>query len=224
MQHVEIAYLDPNTTSVLQPCDAGIIHAFKCHYRRAVLRHLINSSATQASDKIDLYKALLWIREAWKTISVETIRNCWLKTQLLPPKPDDFDIPQIVDGSQIMNEIEEMIIAVTSDGDKVSSAEYVDSDKHTEVFDSEVGFLDPASPSLEPAQVVEDEEEESIDRILITRKEAVQYAQDLQYFLVCRSWMDDNTFDSLSDLVNSISLDLFTHKKQSLMTNYFEID
>ena len=34
LQHVDVYFLPPNTTSKIQPMDAGIIMAFKSQYRR----------------------------------------------------------------------------------------------------------------------------------------------------------------------------------------------
>ena len=34
LTHVEVAFLPPNTTSHLQPLDAGIIASFKSHFKR----------------------------------------------------------------------------------------------------------------------------------------------------------------------------------------------
>ena len=39
--NVKLVFLPPNTTSRLQPCDAGIIRAFKAHYRKRLLRHVL---------------------------------------------------------------------------------------------------------------------------------------------------------------------------------------
>ena len=33
LDSIVVKFLPPNTTTVLQPCDAGIIHSFKCHYK-----------------------------------------------------------------------------------------------------------------------------------------------------------------------------------------------
>ena len=41
--NVKVVFLPKNTTSRLQPLDAGIIKNFKCHYRRCLIRHVLAS-------------------------------------------------------------------------------------------------------------------------------------------------------------------------------------
>ena len=36
-------FLPPNTTTKLQPCDASIIHSFKCHYNRLFIQNRIDA-------------------------------------------------------------------------------------------------------------------------------------------------------------------------------------
>lgn len=49
LQHVTVLFLPANTTSVIQPLDAGIIAAFKAQYRRCFLRwHLAELGAAEA--------------------------------------------------------------------------------------------------------------------------------------------------------------------------------
>jgi len=40
---INVKFLPPNTTTKLQPCDAGIIHSFKCHYKRFFIQNRIDA-------------------------------------------------------------------------------------------------------------------------------------------------------------------------------------
>ncbi|XP_024642354.1 tigger transposable element-derived protein 6-like [Medicago truncatula] len=44
LRNVELFFLPPNMTSKIQPCDAGIIRAFKMHYRRRFYRKILEAS------------------------------------------------------------------------------------------------------------------------------------------------------------------------------------
>lgn len=41
LSHVDVLFLPPNTTSKLQPMDAGIIMSFKRHYRRHHIKYVL---------------------------------------------------------------------------------------------------------------------------------------------------------------------------------------
>ena len=61
LPNIEIVSLPPNTTSKLQPMNAGIIASFKCHYRRRQLAHaldLIDLEECRNSYKVDLLTAM----------------------------------------------------------------------------------------------------------------------------------------------------------------------
>ena len=42
LKNIKLVFLPKNTTSQLQPCDAGIIRNFKVMYRKQLLKHLIS--------------------------------------------------------------------------------------------------------------------------------------------------------------------------------------
>jgi hypothetical protein len=66
--------------------DAGIIHALKAHYKRLYLRQVIRDFESGVEDpaKINVLQAIYLITEAWENITVETIKNCWRHTGILP--------------------------------------------------------------------------------------------------------------------------------------------
>lgn len=87
--NITLEYFEPNLTSFVQPLDAGIIWCFKAYYRRAFCTRAIELDEAGAENiyKINLLEGMLMVKEAWKAVSDETIRNCWdhTKIQLCQP-------------------------------------------------------------------------------------------------------------------------------------------
>ena len=77
--NVKLIFLPPNTTSKLQPCDAGIIQTVKMHYRKQLLRSVLfhMDEASCASDlvkKVSVLDAIMWLRKAWDAVKPSTIK------------------------------------------------------------------------------------------------------------------------------------------------------
>ena len=87
---IEVKFLPPNTTTFLQPCDAGIINSFKCKYRTLFIQNRIRAyddfqnGASNVIVDYTIYDALINASEAWADVSSQTIRNCWRKTGIVP--------------------------------------------------------------------------------------------------------------------------------------------
>lgn len=89
LKHLNVVFLPANTTSIVQPCDQGIINTFKGFYKTEVRRKVIRiidaglddpSISLQANDiakKVTVLEALHLAKEAWNKVSAETIRNCF---------------------------------------------------------------------------------------------------------------------------------------------------
>ena len=81
--NVTLVFLPPNTTSRLQPCDAGIIQTVKMHYRK-LLRSILArmNEATCASDlvkSVNILDAIMFLRRAWDAVQPSTITRCFEK-------------------------------------------------------------------------------------------------------------------------------------------------
>jgi hypothetical protein len=85
--NITMKFLPPNTTSIIQPCDQGVINSFKSQYRKRMLRRVVETieeantqiTATEICKKINLFDACKMIHESWDSISTSCIQNCWRK-------------------------------------------------------------------------------------------------------------------------------------------------
>ena len=59
--NVQIVFLPPNTTSLLQPLDQGIIYTFKTYYIRRSLQWILDITDSKSID----------VKEAWKQFSIK---------------------------------------------------------------------------------------------------------------------------------------------------------
>lgn len=84
LKNVKQIFLPPNTTSICQPLDQGVIQNFKFHYRSLILKHTLSSmggvdSASELSKSIDVLEALYFIKASWDKVTSSTIKNCFSK-------------------------------------------------------------------------------------------------------------------------------------------------
>lgn len=78
MSNVTLAFFPPNTTSIVQPLDQGVIRAFKTYYRSRLVKHVISSCILVTSlDQVVItaLDAIDWIEATWKEVTKPTIRN-----------------------------------------------------------------------------------------------------------------------------------------------------
>jgi hypothetical protein len=103
LNNTTIKFLPPNTTSRLQPCDAGIIASFKAHYRRKFVRYLLEQFENEAtSGKLSILEAILFIRESWQEdVTATTITNCFRHVKIR-----DEDVVPEVESDNIEDEHE----------------------------------------------------------------------------------------------------------------------
>jgi hypothetical protein len=81
LKAVTLKFLQPNTTSCLQPMVQGIIQNLKMIYRRLVvervLRAVENGQAIDNGITVTLLDAVRVLQSAWLQVKPETIANCF---------------------------------------------------------------------------------------------------------------------------------------------------
>ncbi|XP_071497551.1 tigger transposable element-derived protein 6-like [Diadema antillarum] len=93
LQSTELSFLPPNTTSHLQPMDQGVIMSFKTHYRRRLVKSLLQSyEAGNTPQPVSVKDAIQMIHGAWQQVTSTCIANCFEKAGFrLPETQMDID-------------------------------------------------------------------------------------------------------------------------------------
>ena len=85
LTNVQLVFLLPNTTSVLQPMDQGVIRSLKAHYRGRVIRRLCRAlGKTKTFPKLSILQAMKILVISWEAVSAQTIANCFKKAGITP--------------------------------------------------------------------------------------------------------------------------------------------
>ena len=88
--------LPPNTTSVTQPKDKGIITSFKSHYHNYFVQHGLLKAMEAGRDRTVL-DAIYGVEAAWNKVTPATIKNCFnycgfvVTASASTPEDDDTD-------------------------------------------------------------------------------------------------------------------------------------
>lgn len=193
LSHIEIMFLPPNTTSILQPLDLGIIRNFKYHYRVKLLKQKIaNLEEGKGSLVINLYQALQLVYNSWKCVKPQTIENCFSHSKIIKLRTtveEVFDDEVWQQFSQIPGET---VGNLTFD-------EYIDIDSSEPVH--EIEDLESASQNDEERDSGDDDEffECDEEQKTISGSKALLYISELSnYFSQVK--LSDDILDSLATL------------------------
>lgn len=123
LKNINLVFLPANTTSLIQPCDQGIIRTLKGYYRHEmrtrILENMENTKELSANDlakQTNVLEALHLLAMSWNNVSGSTIRNCFKHggfSKQAPESEDTADIRPLdmtVDEFQEWMEIDEDII------------------------------------------------------------------------------------------------------------------
>ncbi|CAB4068344.1 unnamed protein product [Lepeophtheirus salmonis] len=85
--NVKAVFFPPNTTSHLQPMDAGIIQNVKLVYKMSMLRSILVAmddcnTASELTKNITILDAIHWLENVWMRVEEATISKLYLKEGL----------------------------------------------------------------------------------------------------------------------------------------------
>ena len=82
---VQLVFLPPNTNSVLQQMDQGVMRSLKTHCRGTVVRQLCRTlNKMKMLQKISILQAMKILVSSWEAVSAQTIVNYFRKVGVTP--------------------------------------------------------------------------------------------------------------------------------------------
>lgn len=202
--NIKIAFLPANTTSKLQPLDAGIIQNVKVHYRKLLLRHIISRidqdlPASNVANSVNILTAIYWIKRSWENVSNQCIANCFRKCGISQQDTIENDDP--------FDDLEELTSLISDLNSKLGSNDLALTAQEFVNIDSTIPEAIPetileTSPDDDVISVSEDEEPIELVSSISSTSEALKRSQELFNFFVSRG--EDKLANQQLDLIQTI--------------------
>ncbi|XP_064479058.1 tigger transposable element-derived protein 4-like [Ornithodoros turicata] len=168
LQAIKLEFLPPNTTSVIQPMDQGVIHNLKVNYRRRLLSRTLLCLDNGKTYAVNLLSAMSMLSEAWKAVPQQTLRNCFRHAGFVVRNEESFKscdpVPDIPDAEDILMELRNGGVGIPAsvtfekfvgmDSAVEPCAELTDDDIIREVSDGPNSESEPEEDSSQFAVVV----------------------------------------------------------------------
>lgn len=116
---IQVEFLPPNTTSLIQPLDMGIIKNLKVHHRSELVAYILQiiddklipetATAKDVSGKVTLLQAIQFAADSWRKVSGTTCANCFPRCGFKAGT------------SEVVEEEEELILQRVSNHEEFSS-------------------------------------------------------------------------------------------------------
>lgn len=204
LQNIELLYFPPNTTSVLQPLDQGIIQNFKSHYRRKLLGSYLlqvdNGCDKEQLKKWSVLDACRAISRSWDMVKPETIKKCFEKCLQIEAVTEIMEVEEVYEENPLLE-------GVTFD-------DFVNMDQNLLI-----GNLDIAEEEI--VELQDDDVEEEAPPPPPSKKDAMRYLMEINNYLRPRSDITSDIYQAM-DKLTSIIVKNDNNVKQTKINEFFK--
>lgn len=228
--NVTIIFFPPNTTSVVQPLDQGIIRAFKAHYRSRLVKRIISRctiASTPDQVTITALDAVHWIAAAWNDVTQSTIVNTFGKAAFQhrhsANPDDDVEDANTDDGS--IKKLDALLSHFKITGLQLSAAEYATLDDEVPAF-NEWDDTEGSAATVQDAEQDPEGDDDHEDEVEVSGEEPpsfVEALEMLQKLNLLVSVRQPELHSLMSDLESKLTDSYIDSKtsKQSSITDFF---
>ena len=234
LTHIDVMRLPANTTSVLQPCDMGIIRTMKAYCRKEMRLQIIERiddenpdggpeepststrlSANDIAKKLNLLDAMHIIVSGWGNVSKETILNCWRKGGFVAGEISESEYNEssdVVHHPPGMSQ-EQFDAWVDADTDLPTAPELTFDEEEQRLFDQLAG--------RDTGEDETDQDDEGIEEPMPSNTEMRQCLRRLTLGLEQRRFKDMDTFRHISIRISEMLRESLTQKS---IDDFFQPD
>lgn len=135
LSNIKLCFFPPNSTSITQPMDQGVIQNLKLHYRRHVLKSLVQNmsqsrSVSDLAKQISILDAVRWIASVVKEVQRSCVVKCFRKAGFNLENTANEDFPE--NNEELLRDIEYLIKAAGEEGTTAEDFVSVDRELITE--------------------------------------------------------------------------------------------
>ena len=170
LTNVQIVFFPPNTTSIFQPMDQGVIRSLKAHYRGRVVRFLCRALVKkEPCPKISILQSMKILADSWEVVTKETVINCFRKARITPAVQQaaiaDLDA-QFKDLQESLNDLRKAVSSMVPDDVTATALVSLDDDVVATAPEiSEGDIIEELRDRQEQGEEEENDDEISIEEI-----------------------------------------------------------
>lgn len=230
---IKCKFLPPNTTSILQPMDQGIIMAFKRLYRRRQLEDCLVFFENECENvgvqtlknlkNYNLRKAIYNLSHSWAEIKTTTLKNCWNKL-LIQDEMLHYDSEDDINLADLANIIRQARQTENFTEEDLENWAYIDQSDpgHLVLNEEEISasLLDQNSTEISS----ESEDDVETETCKITRREVLQCLDKTISYLETRFSEPEiqGYYTSVKNLRTNLLREQTTNIKQSHIETFFK--
>lgn len=220
LTNIKLVFLPPNTTSCLQPMDAGVIKNFKHFYRKKLVSKMISFYDNGGGDKfkINVLDAIRMIDSAWTNVKPETIQNCFIKTGISSSNSVTVEIAEEQIEQDIINSVVQSYFT-----NEISYSDFMNVDADLLTGPDEDKNTDDLEIKTSSPDKIEESSSEDIDVVSenITISTALESIGNLKSYFENRGYPDENAKNALYKLENQLDTELIRSKTRQLKITDF---
>lgn len=183
LSNIQLAFFPPNTTSVLQPLDQGVIYMVKMHYRKRVLARLCREmdsveNVSELNKAINVLDAVQWLASAAKAVTSTCVSGCFRKAAF------KFGATEIESEPEPVPDLSPLLRQIGAD---MSPDEFICLDNSVETEDDSMDMVGNGQAAEVESDVEESSQSQSFDSQstndvleVLTTKQMLSFAERIR--------------------------------------------